>query len=154
MEMYPLDIDPQQVVRWIMAETKAAPAIFTINARRAADVQNIPVRQELHFGDEEREDLREVSTTATLEIAPAHAKEGWRLIVAVEDEAGPRAINAPSDEQQMDLGSFYHEFIRPGRGTANIVAEVEGPAARTRLNRLLEAIETNRPHPDRKVSRQ
>ena len=152
MQTYSPDIDPQQVVRWIMAEIKAAPGLFRINAMRSANVESIPARQELHFGDEERTDLTEVATVATLEVAPQHASDGWRLLISVEDEAGPRALNTPEGEQQIDLGTFYHEYIRPGRGTANLVAEIEGPTSQARLEELLRAIETNRAHPDRVAS--
>ena len=103
-------------------------------------------------GDEEREDLTEIATIATLEIAPAHASEGWLLAVVVEDEVGPRMPNeggVTGGEQQIDLGTFYNEFIRPGRGSTNVTAEVEGPAAQGRLTRLLNTIESNRHTSDR-----
>jgi hypothetical protein len=105
-----------------------------------------------HLGDEEREDLSEMATTATLEIAPAHERDGWHLTVTVEDEIGPRELGdgaAVGSEQQMDLGTFYNEFIRPGRGIAEVVAAVESETARANLNRLLDAIERNQ-HPVRR----
>ena len=80
MQTYPLDIDAVQVVRWIMAESEAAPSHFKVLARRAFEVQDLPARRELRLGDEEREDLTEVETVATLEIAPEHAaKAGFSL---------------------------------------------------------------------------
>jgi hypothetical protein len=99
-----------------------------------------------HFGDVEREDLREIATIATLDIAPAHASDGWSLSVVVEDEIGPHSLGAGSEreEEQIDLGAFYSSFIRPGRGIAAVSAEVEGHAARARLAQLLHLIETNR----------
>ena len=39
-------------------------------------MREIPTRKEFHLGDEEREDLSEVATVATLEIAPRHTNEG------------------------------------------------------------------------------
>jgi hypothetical protein len=48
-----------------------------------------------------------------------HANDGWRLTVVVEDEAGPRipeAGTAMEGEQEIDLGTFYREFIQPDRG--------------------------------------
>lgn len=144
MVKYPLDIDPGQVVRWIMAEHKAAPSRFAITARRAAEVRDIPLRREFHLGDEERGDLTEVDTIATLEIAPAHASEGWRLIVEVEDEAGPRLpekSELSEDEAEIDLRTFYDEFIRPERGVANVFAEVDDDDAEARLTQLLASIE-------------
>ena len=149
METYPVDIDPRQIVRWVKAESEGAPATFRIDARRTTEVREIPLQRERHLGDAEREDLSEIATIATLEIAPAHASDGWLLRIIIEDEAGPRVSSTNKNaegEQRIDLGTLYHEFIRPGRGTANITAEVTGPAAKQRLTRLLNAIETNRPH--------
>lgn len=156
MEEYPVDIDPEQIVRWIRAEHDAAPSTFRLLARRVREVRQIPVRRETHLGDEEREDLSEVATIATLDIAPAHASDGWRMSVVVEDEAGPRVSDDDAGEQaeqQIDVGTFYNEFIRPGRGLANVAAEVEGPAAGARLAELLDAIENNRHSPKRQPGR-
>lgn len=147
MQTYPVDIDPEQVVRWVMAERQAAPSTFTALARRTMEVRQIPGRRELHLGDEEREDLSEIATIATLEIAPVHARDGWLLTVVVEDEAGPRILNkgaAVEGEEEIDLGAFYDQFIRPQRGTANVVAMVEDAAADERMTRLLNTIERNR----------
>jgi len=151
METYPLDIDPAQVLRWLKQESEIAPSELRIAARRAQEVRQLPTTREAHLGDEEREDLSEVATIATLEIAPVHASEGWQLTVVVEDELGPRMLNgsAGDGEQAIDLGTFEREFIRRGRGIANVFAEVEGPAARARLNRLLGAIEKGRHVADR-----
>lgn len=146
MQTYPVDIDPGQIVRWVMAEQQAAPAALRTLARRSAEVRDIPVRQEFHLGDEERADLSEVATVATLEIAPADASDGWRLTVVVEDEAGPRVPDRGAmaeNEERIDLGTFYKEFIRPERGSASVVAEVENPAAKARMTRLLGRIERN-----------
>jgi hypothetical protein len=105
-------------------------------------VREVPPQRELHVGVEEREDLSEIATIATLEIAPAHAADGWLLRVIIEDEIGPTISEMTSAaEQKIDLGTFYHEFIRPGRGSANITAEVEGPAAKARLDYLLQTVE-------------
>lgn len=40
MEPYPVDIDAGQVVRWIMAEHRAAPSTFRILARRITELQD------------------------------------------------------------------------------------------------------------------
>lgn len=152
METYPVDIDPAQIVRWVMAERRVAPSTLTAVARRSAEVRPIPARKELHLGDEEREDLSEIATIATLEITPVHAGDGWCLTVTVEDEAGPQLPEKeplPEGEQQIDLETFYKEFIRPGRGSATAVAEVENIAAKTHMNRLLDTIEKNRHAPGR-----
>jgi hypothetical protein len=146
VESFAVDIDPGQIVRWVIAEHKLAPSSLRTSARRLAEVKEIPRRMEYHLGDEERQDLTEVETIATLEIAPAHEREGWRLTVTVEDESGARATaedTAVVSERSIDLGTFYNEFIRSGRGVANVVAEFEGPAAKADVNLLLRSIERN-----------
>jgi hypothetical protein len=150
MRTYPLDVDPGQVVRWIIEEHRAAPSRFRIVARCASEVRDIPTRKKLRFGDEEREDLSEVDMIATLEIAPAHASDGWRLTVEVEDEAGPRLPEKGSlVEGEIDLVRFYDEFIRPDRGITNVVASVDDDAAEVRLNELVSSIEQNLHAPNR-----
>lgn len=144
MDSYPVDLDPEQVVRWLLAEQAAGSLRLRLNARRSTEVREIPAREEFRLGDEEREDLSEVATVGTLEIAPQHASDGWRLTVVVEDESGPRPIDA---DQSVDLNTFYHEFLRPGRGIASLTADVEGPDGEAHLARLLSSIETDS-HPN------
>ena len=117
------------------------PLRHRISTRRR-EAREIPPQRETHFGDQEREDLTEIATIATLEIAPIKANDGWLLSVVVEDEAGPRVSDTNSEvDQQIDVGTFYNEFIRTGRGVANVVAEVEVPAAKARVTRLIHMIE-------------
>jgi hypothetical protein len=154
VERFPVDVDPGQLVRWIMAEHKAAPLSLKTSARRATAVREIPERSEYHLGDEERADLSEVATIATLEIAPAREHDGWLLTVTVEDEIGPRVSAEGAGveaEQQIDVGTFYKEYIRPGRGVANVVAQVESPSAKLHVSRLLDSIERNL-HPSEPAS--
>ena len=76
-----------------------------------------------------------------------HAADGWRLTVVLEDEAGPRVPEegaAEEGEEQIDLDTFYDEFIRPGRGSMNVVAEFEHAAGERHLADLLRMIERNR----------
>ena len=148
MQTYPVDIDPEEVVRWIVAEQATAPSTFRIVAWRVTEAREIPLRKEFHLGDEEREDLSEIVTIATLEIAPARAADGWLLRITVEDEVGPHVPERDATfrpEQQIDLGTFFKHFIRRGRGIANVTAEVENSAAEARLTALLSAIEKRPP---------
>jgi hypothetical protein len=154
-ETYPLDIDPEQTVRWLRAEQEAAPSALRVTARRKSEVREIPVKRETHLGDAERQDLSEVATVATLEIAPAHAADGWLVTITVEDELGPHLLDegrASEGEQAIDLGTFYSEYIRRGRGSATVSAEVENFAAKARLDYLIKAIETNRHEKLRNIS--
>jgi hypothetical protein len=157
METYPADIDPEQLVRWVMAERLAARAsAVSVIARRSTDVREIPMRREVHLGDQEREDLSEIATVGSLEIAPIEPGKGWLLTVLIEDEAGPRAPDdnaAPEGEEEIDLDTFYDEFVRPGRGNAYVVAEVQDAAAKRRVTRLLNRIERNQHRPEHGVAR-
>jgi hypothetical protein len=150
MEPFPVDIDPTQIVRWIIAEHRITPSSLNITARRTTEERQIPARAELHLGDDEREDLSEIATVATLEIAPAHPSDGWLMTVIVEDEIGPRGPGRGTtveDDQQIDLETFYSQFIRPERGTATVVAQANDAAAEAGLSSLLASIENDRHGP-------
>jgi hypothetical protein len=119
-------------------------------ARRTSEVREIPARADLHLGDEEREDLSEVATVATLEITPAHPSDGWKMTITVEDEIGPRGPGRGAfveGDEQIDLETFNGVFIRPERGTATVVAQADDAAAEARLSSLLASIETDRHGP-------
>lgn len=150
MEPFPVDIDPKQIVHWVIAEHRLSPSSLKALARRSTEVRQIPARADLHLGDEEREDLSEVATVATLEITPAHPSDGWRMIITAEDEIGPRGPGRGTmveDDQEIDLETFNSLFIRPERGTATVVAQADDAAAEARLSSLLASIETNRHGP-------
>jgi hypothetical protein len=149
--IYPIDIEPAQIVKWLMTEQQATPSLFRIEARRASELRELPAAAKYHLGDEEREDLNEVDTVATLEVSPAHASEGWTLTITVEDEAGPRATGPEGIERQMDLGTFYRQFIRSGRGIATASAEIQGAEAEQHLKNLLNAVLVDR-HPPSKTA--
>jgi hypothetical protein len=152
MQIYPVDLDPEQVVRWVMAERKAAPSSFTVVARRTLEPRDLPAQREFHLGDQEREELSEIATVASLEVSPTHASDGWRLMVLVEDEVGPRVLEegtVDEGDEEIELDTFYDEFIRAGRGSANVVAEVENSSSQQRLAALLSTIERNRHSPNR-----
>jgi len=146
MDIYPVDIDPEQVVRWLMVERERGASRFEISARRLNERHRIEPRADGPLGDAEREDLSDEATVARLDVSPTHASEGWRIVVSVEDELlpfDPEEDSEEEEEEPIDLDTFYLEFIRPGRGTASITAETEGPAGVAHLGQLLHAIETN-----------
>lgn len=75
-----------------------------------------------------------------------------------DDPADGSEGNDPADggtddtaelDTMLDLGAFYREFMRPGRGVATISAEVDGEPGRRRLATLLETIEKDGPHATR-----
>lgn len=153
MESYPvdIDIDPEQVVRWLMVERQRGGTGLDFSAWRLNQRRPIEPGPEDRFGDEEREDLSDEVTVAQLVITPTHAGAGWRIVVSVEVELEPvvPGENSPEDEREpIDLDSFYLDFIRSGHGTAGVIAEAESTEAEARLDQLLRAIETNAHAPD------
>lgn len=148
MESYPvdIDIDPEQVVRWLMVERTRGSSGLDISAWRFNQKRPIEPRAEDRFGDEEREDLSDEVTVAQLVIAPVHAGEGWRIVVSVEVEREPIVPGEDSAEDErepIDLDTFYLDFLRPGRGTSSVTAEVESTEAEAHLEQVLHAIEAN-----------
>jgi hypothetical protein len=155
MQTYPIDIEPGQIVRWIIAERRATPSEFRIVATRALETRELPTRKEFRLGDEERENLSETATVATLQIAPADPSDGWLLTIVIEDEIGPGAsgeAGTAEEEQEIGVDVFYDEFIRPGRGNASAFVEVEEPAGKAHLARLINDIEQDRHASDRSAS--
>ena len=141
MPTYPIHIAPQQIVRWLLAEQKTTPSLFRFDARRTTEVRDIP-RTEYHLDDEEREDLHEVETIATLELRPAPPSDGWLLKITVEDELGPHMAGVT--DQQIDLDTFYNQFIRPGRVVTMATALVQDAVAERHLDEMLGSILVNR----------
>jgi hypothetical protein len=138
MRTYPIDVEPKQIVDWIIAESGVAPSEFRLSARRAIERRELPTRKEFCLGEKECDDLSEIAIVTTLQIAPAHAADGWLLTIVVEDEFGWRILDeseATEEEQEIEVAALYDLFIRPGRGNANVFAEVQGWAAKARLTR-------------------
>ena len=54
MQSYPINIEAQLVVQWIMAERRAAPSKFRIIVGRALETRELPERKEVRLGDDER----------------------------------------------------------------------------------------------------
>lgn len=67
--------------------------------------------------------------------------------IRVEDDIGPRLPEdepVPDGEEEIDLSTFYQEFIETGRGVAEVSLEAESPAAKGEATRVLDAILTDR----------
>ena len=147
MDTYSVETDPEQVVRWLMVERQIGSPGLVINAQRVNEMQAVERNSEAPLDEQDHEDLSDTTTIATLEVAPIHAREGWRLIVAVQEELRPCDPDEEDSQEEnvepIDLNTFYLEFIRPGRGTASVSAEVEDAQGETRLAELPQSIETN-----------
>jgi hypothetical protein len=149
MEGYPVEIDPEQVVRWLMIERERSPSSLIVEARRVTETRQIQDWPEIRLGDEEREDLRDKATIAVLDVSPRHADEGWRMTISVEDEVRPSDSDESEEEEEpIDLDTFYLDYIRAGRGTVGIIAEIDGRDGEGHLRYLLKSIETNAHAPE------
>jgi len=71
MDTYPVDLDAGQIVRWLLDQQRAGRRMLQLNASRSYLVESIPLAQQQRrrLGDEEMEDLTEVTAVGVLEIA-------------------------------------------------------------------------------------
>jgi hypothetical protein len=76
MESYPVDVDPAQVVPWLKAAKERSPSALRSPRSAAGKCAKFRLGRNLHLGDEEGEDLNEIETVATLEVAPTHSADG------------------------------------------------------------------------------
>jgi hypothetical protein len=146
MQSYPIDIEPEQLVRWIIAERETTPRRFEVVVSCVKETRDIPIKKELRLGDEMREDVSEIVTVATMRITPVQLSDGWSVSVIIEDDLGPPVSeeDAELEEDGIDVETFYNEFVSRGRGSANVIAEVQNPAAKRRVSRLLADIVRDR----------
>ena len=145
VETYPVDIAPEQVVRWLMVEGRLHAFDLLVSATRSFEPGELAGDERL--GDEEREEVSEISEVGLLEVMPRQKPHIWTLRVRVEDDIGPRLPEdepVPETEEELDLPTFYEEFIKADRGIAEVSVEVDSPAAKASFNRVLEAILTDR----------
>lgn len=143
METHPLDIAAEQVVRWLLAEQHAGRHELRVDATRSFLIEKIPSPTERGLGDEESEDLTEVTTIGLLEVRPQHKAEGWLLRIRVEDPlAGrlPEGASAADVPEEIDLATFRNDFIVPDRGTTFVSVETASEAAWDLFNNLLDEI--------------
>ena len=140
-----VDIDPEQVVRWLLVERQKGGAGLETKAWRVNEKHPIASRFERRLGDEEIEDISDETTVARLEISPAHA-EGWQIVISAEAEIQPVAPEEDStedEEEPIDLDAFYVDFVRSPRTTTTISAQAESAEAQALLERFIHGIETD-----------
>jgi hypothetical protein len=145
VETYPVDIAPEQVVRWLMVEGRLHAFDLLVSATRSFEPGELAGDERL--GGEEREEVSEISEVGLLEVMPRQKPHIWTLRVRVEDDIGPRLPEdepIPETEEELDVPTFYEEFIKADRGIAEVSVEVDSPAAKASFNRVLEAMLTDR----------
>jgi hypothetical protein len=147
VESYPVDIAPEQVVRWLMAEGRLHAFDLLVNATRSFARGELTGGASRGLGDEEREEVSEISEVGLLEVMPRQKPHNWTLRIRVEDDIGPRLPEEepiPEAEEELDLPTFYEEFIKADRGIADVSVEVDSPAAKASFNKVLKAMLTDR----------
>lgn len=147
METVAVDLRPDQIVRWLLEEGQIHAFDLLVDATRAYQVGALSRDDRASLDDGTREDLSEVCEVGIVEVRPRDKPHRWVLRVRVEDDIGPRVPEdepVPEGEEDIDLSTFYEEFIAANRGIAEVSAEVEGAAAKTSLNRVLGAMLTDR----------
>ena len=143
MERYSLDIAPEQVVLWLLDEQRRGRRKLEVSASRAYEAPEIAARELSGLGDEERDELSDVLEVGLLEVTPPPGSARWTLRIRFEDDTAQRLPEdeaVPEGEEEIDLETFYRDFIEPPRGTLEVSVEVESPAAKGQLNKILNAI--------------
>ncbi len=145
METYPVDLEASQIVRWLIEEQRRGTFQFNVAATRSYVVEAFE-RADLDQMGEDAADLNDVLAIATLEVRPAHEKNGWVLRIRVEDRVGPRLPedeDAPDGEEEIDLQTFEADFIKPDPDAAEVSLEAENAQAKASFTRLFNHILRN-----------
>ena len=143
MEPYPVDVEAKQIVRWLMDEARHPAFDLLVTATRSYQRSALGAGEDSRLGEAEREDLSEITEVGLLEVTPRKKPSGWTLRVRVEDDIGPGLPEeqpVPAGDEEIDLATFYEEFIAADRGLAEVSAEAEGTDAKASLVRVLDAI--------------
>lgn len=143
MELYPVDVEAKQIVRWLMDEKRRDALGLLVTATRSYQGNPLGPSEDSRLGETEREDLSEVTEVGLLEVTPRQRPGRWTLRIRVEDDIGPGLPEdepVPAGEEEIDLATFYEEFVGQDRGLAEVSAEAEGYDGKESLVRLLDAI--------------
>ncbi len=130
-----------------MEEERLHAFELLVKATRAYRRRELSPSEDSRLGDAEREDLGENVEVGLVEVMPRHKPSLWTLRIQVADDIGPglpEGESVPSGEEDIDLATFYEDFIKADRGLAEVSAEVESGGAKGALTRVLEAIREDR----------
>jgi len=149
METYPVDIAAEQIVQWLIAEQASARRELEISASRSYTLEDISSsdRRRRRLGEEEIDDITEVTAIGTLDVTPLHSPQGWVLRVRIEDALGERLPDDepfPAEPEEIDLRTFQEQFIERASGAEFVSVDAETPQAWQLCKKLLAEIEGNR----------
>lgn len=146
METYPVDVDAEQVVLWLLDEQRLHAFDLLVRTTRSYQRSALGESEDSRLGDTEREDLGENFEVGLVEVMPRHKPSLWTVRIRVTDDIGPGLPDeepVPPGEEEIDLPTFYDEFIKADRGLGEVSAEVEGPGAKGSLTHVLNAMRQN-----------
>jgi len=70
VETYPIDIAPDQIVRWLMVEGRLHAFDLLVSATRSFEPGELTGGASRRLGEEEREEVSEISEVGLLEVMP------------------------------------------------------------------------------------
>jgi hypothetical protein len=146
MESIAIDLTPEQIVRWLLDEERRDAFDLLVNATRSYGVGALSEEERASLDDTKDGEIGEISEVGHLEVRPRREPHRWVLRVRVEDDIGPRLPEdeaVPENEEDIDLSTFFEEFVVPNRGIADVSAEVQGSAAKISLNHILREMTTD-----------
>jgi rhodanese-related sulfurtransferase len=143
VETYSLDIDPAQIVAWLLAEERLRAFDLLVSASRSYEIGELRGGESNSLSNEDREELTEVLEVGELEVRPRHEPHRWTLRIRVEDDIGPRLPEdepVPEEEEEIDLQAFADEFVIPDRGVAEVTVEAESDRDKASFDQVFSAI--------------
>lgn len=147
MEPIIVDIEPRQIVRWLLDEERIKAFDLLVTATRSYEREELAPGEERQLGEAEAEELSEINEVGLLEVMPRKEPSRWTLRLRVTDDIGPRMPEdepVPTEDEEIDLTTFNEEFVVADRGFTEVSAEAQDRAASAELTRLVEAIVENR----------
>lgn len=147
MEPIIVDIEPRQIVRWLLDEERIKAFDLLVTATRSYEREELAPGEERQLGEAEAEELSEINEVGLLEVMPRKEPSRWTLRLRVTDDIGPRMPEdepVPTEDEEIDLATFNEEFVVADRGFTEVSAEAQDRAASAELTRLVEAIVENR----------
>jgi len=142
-----VDIEPRQIVRWLLDEERIKAFDLLVTATRSYERAELAPGEERQLGEAEAEELSEINEVGLLEVMPRKEPNRWTLRLRVTDDIGPRMPEdepVPTEDEEIDLATFNEEFVVADRGFTEVSAEAQDRAASAELTRLVEAIVENR----------
>jgi hypothetical protein len=142
-----VDIEPRQIVRWLLDEERIKAFDLLVTATRSYEREELAPGEERQLGEAEAEELSEINEVGLLEVMPRKEPSRWTLRLRVTDDIGPRMPEdepVPTEDEEIDLATFNEEFVVADRGFTEVSAEAQDRAASAELTRLVEALLTDR----------